>query len=86
MLAAITATSDYQSDSDLLTFSALDGEDFLHDCTDLDIDNLIEEIDSIGRRDKREIYSRLKVLLIHLLKWKYQPQKCTPSWVNTINK
>ena len=31
MLAAVTAISDYQSDSDLLTFSALDGEDFLQD-------------------------------------------------------
>ena len=31
MLAAITAISDYQLDSDLLTFSALDGEDFLQD-------------------------------------------------------
>ena len=54
--------------------------------TDLDIDNLIEEIDSIGRSDKREIYSRLKALLIHLLKWKYQPEKRTPSWVNTIDE
>jgi hypothetical protein len=32
MLAAITAISDYQSDSDLLAFSVLDEEDFLHDC------------------------------------------------------
>ena len=41
----------------------------------LDIANLVEEIESTGRSDKREIYSRLKVLLIHLLKWKYQPSK-----------
>lgn len=54
--------------------------------TDLDIENLIEEIDSMGRSDKREIYSRLKVLLMHLLKWKYQPEKRTPSWVNTIDE
>jgi len=53
---------------------------------DLDIENLIEEIDSMGRSDKREIYSRLKVLLMHLLKWKYQPEKPTPSWVNTIDE
>jgi hypothetical protein len=36
---------------------------------DLDIKNLVEEIESMGRSEKREIYSRLKVLLIHLLNW-----------------
>jgi hypothetical protein len=53
---------------------------------DLDIKNLVEEIESMGRSDKREIYSRLKVLLIHLLKWKYQPSKKTSSWIATINE
>ncbi|MEB3160226.1 MAG: DUF29 domain-containing protein [Synechocystis sp.] len=53
---------------------------------DLDLENLIEEIQSMGRSDKREIYSRLKVLLIHLLKWKYQPQKRSNSWELTIDE
>jgi hypothetical protein len=53
---------------------------------DLDIENLIEEIDSMGRSDKREIYNRLKVLLMHLLKWKYQPQKRSQSWELTIDE
>ncbi len=53
---------------------------------DLDIENLIEEIDSMGRSDKREIYNRLKVLLMHLLKWKYQPQKRSQSWEFTIDE
>ena len=53
---------------------------------DLDIKNLVEEIESMGRSDKREIYSCLKVLLIHLLKWKYQPSKKTSSWIATINE
>lgn len=53
---------------------------------DLDIKNLIEEIDSMGRSDKREIYNRLKVLLMHLLKWKYQPQKRSQSWEFTIDE
>lgn len=53
---------------------------------DLDIENLIEEIDSMGRSDKREIYNRLRVLLMHLLKWKYQPQKRSQSWEFTIDE
>ncbi|MGL5033861.1 MAG: DUF29 domain-containing protein, partial [Microcystaceae cyanobacterium] len=53
---------------------------------DLDLANLIEEIESMGRRDKREVCSRMKVLLMHLLKWKYQPEKRTTSWISTINE
>ena len=39
---------------------------------ELDIDNLIEEVESMGRSEKRELESRLTILLLHLLKWKYQ--------------
>ncbi|HIK45966.1 MAG TPA: DUF29 domain-containing protein [Leptolyngbyaceae cyanobacterium M65_K2018_010] len=39
----------------------------------LDIENLIEEIDSLGKRDRRELTSRLRVLLAHLLKRLYVP-------------
>jgi len=38
----------------------------------LDIPNLIEEIETMGRSEKRELESRLMVLLLHFLKWKYQ--------------
>ena len=38
----------------------------------LDIENIAEEIESLSRRDKREIASRLRVLIVHLLKWRYQ--------------
>ena len=51
---------------------------------DLDIENLIEEVQSIGSNDKREIKSRLIVLIMHLLKYKYQPKKKTKSWTSTI--
>ena len=40
---------------------------------ELDLDNLIEEIDSLGKRDKRELRNRLDVLLNHLLKRCYIP-------------
>ena len=55
------------------------------DLQDLDRENLIDEIESMGRSDKREIKSRLIVLLMHLLKYKYQPKKKTRSWISTIN-
>lgn len=51
---------------------------------DLDLSNLAEEIESLGRSDRREIESRLGVLLMHLLKWRYQPQKRSGSWETTI--
>lgn len=51
----------------------------------LDLDNLIEEISDMGRNNRREVFSRLKVLLIHLLQWQYQPEKRTNSWINTID-
>lgn len=51
----------------------------------LDLENLIEEIESMGSNNKREIKSRLIVLLMHLLKYRYQPEKQTKSWIATIN-
>ncbi len=50
----------------------------------LDLDNLIDELGSMSKRDKREILSRLKVLLMHLLKWQYQPLQRSASWETTI--
>ncbi len=52
--------------------------------TDLDIENLIEEVETMGRSEKRELESRLTVLLLHLLKWKYQPNRRGRSWNLTI--
>lgn len=51
----------------------------------LDLTNLIEEIESMGSNNKREIRSRLIVLLMHLLKCKYQSKKQSRSWIATIN-
>jgi Domain of unknown function DUF29 len=41
---------------------------------DADIDHIAEEIDSMGRTEKRELVSRLSVFLLHLLKWRFQPK------------
>jgi len=53
---------------------------------EIDIENIAEEIESLGKRDRRELASRLNVLLMHLLKWTYQPQKYTHSWRNTVKE
>jgi len=50
----------------------------------LDIENLIEEIESMGKSEQRELESRLKVLLMHLLKWCFQPERRSVSWELTI--
>ena len=46
----------------------------------LDIEHLIEEIESLGRSEKRTLRSQLEILLMHMLKSKYQPKKHTKSW------
>ena len=51
---------------------------------ELDLTHLQEEIESMGAREKRELGNRLVILLMHLLKWKYQPTKRTTSWELTI--
>ena len=52
--------------------------------TDVDTENLAEEIESMGRSDKRELRSRLIQLLMHFLKWQYQPGFRSHSWTSTI--
>lgn len=50
----------------------------------LDTANLLEEIEDMGRSEKRAVYSNLKILLMHLLKYRYQPEKRSNSWKATI--
>ncbi len=49
-----------------------------------DIENIAEEIESMGRSEKRELVSRLAVLLLHLLKWQFQPERRGASWRTTV--
>ncbi len=51
---------------------------------ELDRQNLIEEIEAMGRSEKRELASRLQVLIMHLLKWQYQAALRSRSWQSTI--
>ncbi|MBH8576721.1 DUF29 domain-containing protein [Nostocaceae cyanobacterium CENA369] len=50
----------------------------------LDLSNLIEEIESLGRKERQELRNRLSILIGHLLKWEYQPTKRSRSWIATI--
>jgi hypothetical protein len=49
-----------------------------------DIDHIAEEIESMGKTEKRVLVSRLTVLLLHLLKWQFQPDRRGANWEATI--
>lgn len=51
---------------------------------EVDWENVAEEIDSVGRSQKSEIRTRLAVLIQHLLKWQFQPERRGESWLSTI--
>jgi hypothetical protein len=52
----------------------------------LDLHNLAEEIEDVGKSEKCELKSRMAVLLVHLLKWQYQPERQCGSWQRTIRE
>ena len=52
----------------------------------LDVQNLIEELEDLGRRERQELRNRLSILLGHLLKWQFQPQQQSNSWLATIRE
>ncbi|PSB02793.1 DUF29 domain-containing protein [Merismopedia glauca] len=52
--------------------------------TELDLPNLIEEIESLAKQQRAELRNRLRVLIGHLLKWEYQSERRSRSWLATI--
>ena len=52
----------------------------------LDIENLVEEIEALGKRDRRAIKSRLEILIMHLLKWQLQSSQRSRSWKSTVTE
>jgi hypothetical protein len=54
--------------------------------SEVDVANLIEEIEDMGRSEKRAVKSNLIIVLLHLLKYKYQPAKRTNSWKSSIRE
>ncbi len=53
--------------------------------SELDLEHLADEIEDVGRSEKRELANRMAVLLAHLIKWKSQRDSRTNSWRATIN-
>jgi hypothetical protein len=58
----------------------------ISDFRGLDIVNLVEEIESLGKQQRQELENRLAILLGHLLKWDYQPERRSKSWKATIRE
>ena len=55
-----------------------------HRWQDIDLENLLGEIEDLGKSERRGITSQLTRLLLHLLKWQYQPQRRSDSWLDSI--
>jgi len=52
----------------------------------LDLAHIAEEIEDVGKSEQRELASRMAVMLAHILKWKFQPQKRSVSWTLAIKE
>jgi len=52
----------------------------------LDIENLVEEIRDLSKRERDRLLSSLRLIVQHLLKWDYQPDKRSRSWLATIRR
>lgn len=52
----------------------------------LDLEHIAEESEDVGKSEQRELANRMAVLLAHLLKWQYQPDRRRSSWVRTIKE
>lgn len=52
----------------------------------LDLENLVEEIETLGRSERNKLISSLRLIYQHLLKWQYQPEKRSKSWTDTIDR
>lgn len=52
----------------------------------VDWQNLIEEVEAMGRSERRSLENNLVVILLHLLKWQYQPERRSGSWKGSITE
>lgn len=51
----------------------------------IDAENVAEELESMGRNNRRELGSRLTLILHHMLKWQFQTHRRSRSWIVTVN-
>ncbi|MEB3160530.1 MAG: DUF29 domain-containing protein [Synechocystis sp.] len=54
--------------------------------TELDIENLVEEVRDLSKRERDRLLSSLRLIVHHLLKWDYQPDRRSRSWQGTIER
>ncbi len=54
--------------------------------SEVDFENIIEEMEVLGRSEQHELKNRLSLVIMHLLKWQYQPEKRTRSWKLTLEE
>ena len=54
--------------------------------TELDIENLVEEVRDLSKRERDRLLSSLRLIVHHLLKWDQQPTKRSSSWLGTIQR
>ena len=79
-------------DRDFFEWTARTAELLRRGCLDeADTEHIAEEIEDLGKRDRHEIKNRLVLLVMHLLKWQFQPERrFSPSggssWLSTIRE
>lgn len=72
-------------DQDFLEWTQKQSEYLRQGCwAELDVENLVEELDALGRSEQRELGSYIQTLLIRMLKCQYQPERRTRSWDLTL--
>ncbi|MBF0378002.1 MAG: DUF29 domain-containing protein [Desulfamplus sp.] len=52
----------------------------------IDIEHIAEEIEDVGKSEQRELANRMAVLIAHLLKWQFEPERRGASWTRTIKE
>jgi hypothetical protein len=56
----------------------------VRDYSDIDLENLIAEIEDMGRSERRSLESNVVIIILHLLKWQFQPDQRSGSWKGSI--
>jgi len=74
-------------EEDVYTWAMRNAELLRRGCFDqIDVEHIAEEIESVGKSERRELENRLILLLALLLKWQYQPERRGRSWQMTIKE
>jgi hypothetical protein len=82
-MVSIKAAPDYDQDGygwAMAQAEAIRARDF----DAIDWDNVAEEIESVGKSEASSLQSALRVLMMHILKWTYQPERRSRSWALSI--